>query len=115
MSLGAGQTVELDLEEVDKIPGEIKCDAHPWMKAVLLVRDEPYVAITDAEGNFEIKNLPAGEWTFQFWHKRTGYMKTMTQDGDAFLGRRGEVKVTIPADGTLDLGDMKISIDDMIE
>ncbi|MGI9517396.1 MAG: hypothetical protein ACR2NP_10135 [Pirellulaceae bacterium] len=114
-SLGAGQSVELELDSTDRVPGIVKCDIHPWMESLILVRDEPYAAITDAEGNFRIENIPAGEWSFQFWHKRNGFMRTLQRDGKTFLGRRGEVKVTIEPDGTLDLGELHISIDNLLE
>lgn len=36
----------------------ISCSIHPWMKATIRVFDHPYFALTDADGNFEIKNAP---------------------------------------------------------
>ncbi len=107
-SLGAGATTDIEVEEASRVPGIVKCDAHKWMEALVLVRDEPYAAITDADGNFKIENLPAGEWTFQFWHTKPGFLKGLQQDGKDFVGRRGEVKVTIPDGGTLDLGELTI-------
>ena len=50
------------LQHSEKVPGEVKCDVHKWMDGVLMVRDNPYVAITDAQGKFQIENIPAGEW-----------------------------------------------------
>ena len=38
----------------------LRCDIHPWMSAWVGVLDHPYFAVTDAEGKFEIENLPAG-------------------------------------------------------
>ena len=74
----------------------------------MLVRDEPYVAITDENGKFLIENLPAGEWTFQFWHERPGTLSTLTKDGEKFVDRAGKVKVTIKAGETIDLGKLVI-------
>ena len=99
--------VELKLKDREKVPGMIVCDIHPWMDAVALVRDEPYVAITDDKGNFEIKNIPAGEWKFQFWHRKSGYMRDLEVPGKK-VGRRGEITIEIEADATLDLGELKI-------
>ena len=40
------------------------------MTAYLLPRKNGYFAITDADGNFEIANVPAGEpLEFQVWHE----------------------------------------------
>jgi hypothetical protein len=47
----------------------IKCDAHPWMRAYVYSSRHPYVAITDASGNFEIKDLPPGKYKVRVWHE----------------------------------------------
>jgi len=114
-SLGAGQSLDVAVEEASRVPGIIKCDAHPWMEALLLVRDEPYVAISDAEGNFRIENIPAGEWTFQFWHAKKGFLKELNMDGKVVVGRRGEMKVTIADGQTNDLGTLSVPAGFMLE
>jgi len=105
--------VDVQLENEERVPGPVKCDIHPWMSAVLLVRDEPYVAITDDEGHFEIRNLPAGTWKFMFWHKRSGYLKELTQESGEVLegGRRGEVEIEIKSGEILDLGTLTLDAD----
>ena len=44
-------------------PIELRCDFHPWMRAYLFVMEHPYFAVTDAQGRFTIKGLPAGSYT----------------------------------------------------
>ena len=100
--------VEVKMKEVEKVPGPVVCDIHRWMDAVLLVRDEPYVSITDEKGNFEIRNIPAGKWKFQFWHRKTGYMRKLDVPGSK-VGRRGEIEVEIEDGKTLDLGTLQIA------
>ena len=46
-----------------------KCDIHPWMAGAMRVFDNPYFAITDDKGNFEIKDAPAGNWRLVVWHE----------------------------------------------
>jgi hypothetical protein len=58
----------------EKVPFPVVCDIHPWMQAYVLVVDHPYAAITDNDGNFEIKSLPAGEHELKFWHETAGYL-----------------------------------------
>jgi len=63
------------LEKAEKTPIWYRCDQAPWAQGWIVVRDNPYMAVTDAEGRFEIPNLPQGEWEFRAWHERQGYLK----------------------------------------
>ncbi len=47
----------------------VKCDAHPWMRAYTYSSRHPYVAMTDASGNFEIKDLLPGKYKVRIWHE----------------------------------------------
>src|SRR5205814_6500635 len=49
---------------------KFKCDVHPWMFAWVTVVDHPYFAITDKEGKFTIKNVPAGKYTVTALHRK---------------------------------------------
>jgi plastocyanin len=50
-------------------PVTFKCDIHPWMAGRARVFDHPYFAVTDADGNFEIKLVPKGRWRVVYWHE----------------------------------------------
>lgn len=52
------------------------CEVHPWMNAYAGVFTHPFFSVTGDEGAFEIKNLPAGEYTIEAWHEKYG---TQTQ------------------------------------
>ena len=53
--------------EVRPIP--VSCNIHTWMKAWLVVRTDPYAAVSNADGTFTIKDLPAGkDLEFGLWH-----------------------------------------------
>jgi hypothetical protein len=56
----------------ERVPVQTKCDIHAWMSAYHFPLDHPWAAVTTADGTFEIKDLPAGEWEFVVWHGRTG-------------------------------------------
>ena len=58
----------------ERLPVRINSDVHPWMTSWLLVQDHPFVAISNVDGQFEIRNLPAGEHHFVVWHERCGYL-----------------------------------------
>lgn len=50
----------------------ILCNQHPWMRAVAHVVPNPYFAVSDADGAFEIKGLPAGSYTITAIHEKYG-------------------------------------------
>jgi len=43
------------------------CNVHPEMSGYLVVVATPYFAVTDTDGNYEIKNVPAGKYTLKTW------------------------------------------------
>ncbi len=56
-------------------PGKlrVKCDAgHTWMSASIVVTDNPYFAITGADGSFIIRDVPAGTYQVEAWHPALG-------------------------------------------
>ena len=48
-----------------KRAGEVRvdCDAHGWMEGWVYVVDNPYFAITGADGKFSIADVPPGTYT----------------------------------------------------
>ena len=43
------------------------CNVHPEMNGYVVVVSTPYFAVTDKNGNYEIKNVPAGKYTLKTW------------------------------------------------
>jgi plastocyanin len=50
----------------------VRCDVHPWMSATVGVFDNPFFAVTDENGQFELSGLPEGKYTLSTWHERLG-------------------------------------------
>jgi len=74
---------------------KFQCDVHPWMFAWVTVVDSPYFAVTDKEGKFTIKNVPAGKYTVTALHRKA-----------APTGVDQEIEVTdagVKADFTIEL------------
>ena len=46
------------------------CNVHPEMEAFIVALDTPYFALTDKDGNFEIKDVPPGDYTMKVWHEK---------------------------------------------
>jgi plastocyanin len=101
----AGGTAALKFSSEEAIPAQVTCNIHPWMKAWVLVRPNPYAAVSKADGTFEIKGVPAGEVELQLWHEKAGYLAEMTIGGKAEKVSKGRKKVSVAAGGT-DLGDI---------
>jgi plastocyanin len=71
---GAPETKRFDAPEI-MMP--VRCNNHPWMNAFINVSATPFFAVTDANGKFEIKGLPAGTYTLGAVHEKLGE-QTMT-------------------------------------
>ena len=52
-------------------PGVVRvlCDAHPHMRAWIVVHDSPYFAVTDDRGAFKIDGVPPGTYKVTLWHE----------------------------------------------
>jgi plastocyanin len=50
----------------------VSCDAHNWMHGWWFVAGNPYYAVTDAGGNFTIKDVPPGTYTLEVWQEKLG-------------------------------------------
>lgn len=78
---GMESTKTFDKKEV-MIP--VGCDVHPWMRSYISVLDHPFFAVTDEDGKYEIKGLPAGEYEVEAVHEKlksqTG--KITVKDGE---------------------------------
>ncbi len=59
------------------------CNVHPEMSGYVVVVATPYFAVTDKDGNFEIKDVPAGKYTLTTWSEEG---KPVTQAVDVTEG-----------------------------
>jgi hypothetical protein len=50
----------------------VKCDVHEWMRAWIWEFDHPYYATTDADGHFQIPDVPPGTYVIVAWHEVMG-------------------------------------------
>jgi hypothetical protein len=67
-NLGSGDTFPVTNLKPAYTPVTFACNVHPWMNADAFVLDHPYYAVTDKDGNFEIKNVPTGKVQIIAWH-----------------------------------------------
>ncbi len=50
----------------------VKCNQHPWMKMYIGVVKNPFFAVTDKSGKFELKGLPPGTYTVTAVQEKLG-------------------------------------------
>ena len=50
------------MKQAERLPVQIGCDIHNWMRAYWVVVDHPYAAVTDKDGHYRILELPPGEY-----------------------------------------------------
>jgi plastocyanin len=72
----------------------VECNVHGWMNAVIVVADNPYNALTDADGSFKITDVPPGKYTLKVWHSELG-----EQTKEVTVGAKEEVKVAFDMKG----------------
>lgn len=67
------------------------CNVHPEMSGYVVVVATPYFAVTDKEGNFVIKDVPAGKYTIKTWSEEG---KPVTQTVEV-TGASATVAITV--------------------
>jgi plastocyanin len=67
------------------------CNVHPEMSGYVVIAPTPYFAVTDKEGNFEIKGIPAGTYTLKTWSE-DGKPTTQTVN---LTGESATVELTV--------------------
>jgi plastocyanin len=55
-----------------KSPFKIGCNVHSWMEGWIYPVDNPFYALTDKNGKFEIVNIPPGKYRVSAWHSNLG-------------------------------------------
>jgi hypothetical protein len=105
----AGGVIPYKVQKDAQVPNKVTCSIHPWMTAYMLPRKDGYYAVSDADGKFEIANVPAGEpLEFQVWHESgaapgNGLVGATPDAPDVKWSNRGRVAVTLKPDEVKDI------------
>jgi hypothetical protein len=77
-----GQKREVKFKEPEFF--KVTCDVHAWMTAWVAVFDHSFFSVTDENGAFQIRNIPAGTYKLISWHERFGKREKIVNvtDGD---------------------------------
>lgn len=82
-----GQTKSFTFKE----PGctaTMLCNVHPEMEGFIVVLETPYFAVSDKDGAYVIKDVPAGKYTLKIWHEKLKGKDTPVEVSD-----KGDVTV----------------------
>lgn len=106
--LPPGGTDTYQFSRAQNTPVPVTCSIHPWMKAYIIPRDNPYFAVTGPDGSFEIKDVPAGEKIeFQVWQESAGGPQgSLVVSG--LTDAKGRIVKQVADGETLDLGDISV-------
>lgn len=74
---------------------KFQCDVHSWMFAYATVVDNPYFAVTGADGKFKLANVPPGKYTVQAMHRKAGVITKDVEVKDG--GATVDFTLTVPA------------------
>jgi hypothetical protein len=106
----AGGSITKSLTKPESAFMPLSCSIHTWMSAKILVRDDPYAAVSNDKGELTIANLPAGKWTFTIWHEGCGFVTSGSRNGKAEKWAKGKIDFEIKK-GDNNLGEFKIPVD----
>ena len=100
----AGQSYKDPLPFVaQNSPITFSCSIHPWMEGKFMVFDHPYFAVTDENGNFEIKDCPAGKYRIVYRHEKGFHMGA--------AGNKGwQIEIKAGADGKMKLEPLALEL-----
>ncbi len=68
---GESKTVEFDTAGVIKI----YCEIHPWMRAAIVVVENPFFAEVGEDGRYSIDGIPPGDYEIVVWNMEAGSEK----------------------------------------
>ncbi len=107
LTVPTGTTHTQLFTKAETMPARVSCSIHSWELGWLVVKDHPYMAVTDKNGSFEIKNVPAGKRRFMFWQEEAGYLREVTVNGKQEAWERGSPTLDLKP-GDNDLGEIVV-------
>ncbi len=75
----------------------VTCALRPYSKGYIRVVDTPYFAVTDAEGEFAIRNVPKVEYLVTLWHEGTGNLPKDAGLSEIAITEKGDIQLTYRA------------------
>ncbi len=83
-------------DRIARNPGivQLRSATHPSSDGYVAVFDQPYFAVTQANGSFRIDSLPPGRYTLMAWQERMP--RPVAQQVDVAAGKETKVTIKLP-------------------
>jgi Carboxypeptidase regulatory-like domain len=72
VGLYPGRTVQSQVGMPRLGPVKLNCEIHPWMLGYVFLTGNPYFAVTDLHGEYQIDNVPPGKYRIRVWQELLG-------------------------------------------
>ncbi|MFQ5863484.1 MAG: carboxypeptidase regulatory-like domain-containing protein [Candidatus Brocadiales bacterium] len=72
---------------------KIGCDRHRWMRAWVVVREDPYYDLTWFDGTFKITDVPPGDYKISVWHEAFHKEELAAQTQEVSLMPNQEIRL----------------------
>ena len=66
------------------------CNVHPEMEGHIVVLQNPFFALVDKEGDYEIKNVPPGDYTIKTWYSKPKKLRSKSAKVTVAAGKATE-------------------------
>ena len=86
-----GVARSVTFEETGIVP--VFCHLHSDMSAIIMVLDNPYFAVPDNEGHYQIEDVPPGSYSIVAWHERSERVELQVE---VKSGEVAELDITVP-------------------
>jgi len=86
---GKGGMKSFKFNEIGEVV--LLCNVHPEMEGHIVVLQNPFFAVVGKDGKYEIKNVPAGEYSVKTWYTNPKRLRSKS------------AKVTVKADAAAEL------------
>ena len=92
-SWGKGGTRKFKFDKEGSVV--LLCNVHPDMEAHVVVLQNPFFALADKDGNYEIKDVPAGEYTVKTWYENPKKLKSKSEKATVKAGETAELDFSL--------------------
>ncbi|TWT74767.1 methylamine utilization protein [Allorhodopirellula solitaria] len=107
LMIPSGQSKEIELTDEEPAPIPVDCNIHPWMRAYVVVLDNPFADVSNDNGEIVIEGLPAGKEIEFAVRYEGGKLDEVKVDGKDTDWRRQRFEVDLKA-GDNDMGDILV-------